>query len=38
MEGFLLIPPDRGTIIGRAIWKVFNEPLMFFRSRVIALN
>ncbi|KAI1853761.1 hypothetical protein JX265_003905 [Neoarthrinium moseri] len=21
MEGFLLIPPDRGTIIGRAVWK-----------------
>jgi hypothetical protein len=21
-EGTLLVPPDRGTIIGRAIWKV----------------
>ncbi|OTB07797.1 hypothetical protein M426DRAFT_19732 [Hypoxylon sp. CI-4A] len=21
MEGYLLIPPDRGTIIGRAVWK-----------------
>ena len=22
MEGYLMIPPDRGTIIGRAVWKV----------------
>lgn len=22
MEGVLLVPPDRGTIIGRAMWKV----------------
>ena len=22
MEGLLLVPPERGTIIGRAIWKV----------------
>jgi hypothetical protein len=22
MEGTLLVPPDRGTIIGRALWKV----------------
>jgi hypothetical protein len=24
MEGYLLIPPDKGTIIGRAIWKVLS--------------
>jgi hypothetical protein len=22
MEGALSVPPDRGTIIGRAVWKV----------------
>jgi len=22
MEGLLLVPPERGTIIGRALWKV----------------
>jgi hypothetical protein len=22
MEGILLVPPERGTIIGRAVWKV----------------
>jgi len=22
MEGLLTVPPERGTIIGRAIWKV----------------
>jgi hypothetical protein len=22
MEGLMLVPPERGTIIGRAIWKV----------------
>ncbi|KAK4104936.1 hypothetical protein N658DRAFT_418574 [Parathielavia hyrcaniae] len=22
MEGFLSVPPDRGTIIGRAVWKI----------------
>ena len=22
MEGLMLVPPERGTIIGRALWKV----------------
>jgi hypothetical protein len=22
MEGLMLVPPDRGSIIGRAVWKV----------------
>jgi hypothetical protein len=22
MEGLMLVPPERGTIIGRAVWKV----------------
>lgn len=30
MEGYLTIPPDRGTILGRALWKVSQDNL--FRS------
>jgi len=28
MEGMMLVPPERGTIIGRAMWKVglFQSP------------
>ncbi len=26
MEGALSVPPDRGTIIGRAVWKVGGQP------------
>lgn len=27
MEGMMLVPPERGTIIGRAIWKVSLHPV-----------
>ena len=29
MEGYLMIPPDRGTIIGRAVWKVRLDYMWF---------
>lgn len=30
MEGTLLVPPERGTIIGRALWKVRYPDTPFF--------
>lgn len=32
MEGLMLVPPERGTIIGRAIWKVSLRPDSFVFS------
>jgi len=26
LDGFLLVPPERGQILGRAMWKVRNRP------------
>jgi hypothetical protein len=45
-EGTLLVPPDRGTIIGRAIWKVGRpilplpgvELMMIMQPRFVVLG
>ena len=29
MEGLMLVPPERGTIIGRALWKVGVLAILF---------
>lgn len=33
MEGYLLLPPERGIIIGRAVWKVIYSSMMFCAAR-----
>ena len=32
MEGLMLVPPDRGTIIGRALWKVGMHDILYSNS------
>lgn len=36
MEGLLLVPPERGTIIGRAVWKVCELAGQFFGANSIS--
>lgn len=38
MEGFLLTPPDKGTIIGRAVWKVCLFDSLYLRTSSTGSN
>jgi hypothetical protein len=38
MEGMLLVPPDKGTIIGRAVWKVSEQlPRLLWLRRELTM-
>ncbi len=40
MEGLMLVPPERGTIIGRAVWKVsrWSADSVAFRLTTLSLD